>query len=219
MTRSNILEVKLWGDFACFTRPEFKVERVSYEVMTPAAARGALEAIFWKPEFHWEITEIIVLKPIRHISIVRNEVDQVLAPRTVAQWRRLQTFEPLIADDHRTQRHTLALRDVAYIVRAQIVANSSRPTDLAKYVAQFTRRIEKGQCHLRPYFGCREFAAHFGPPTAQDRPLPLSADLGQMLFDLRYDDRTGQAYPVFFHAQLESGSIRVPSSLYKVVRQ
>src|SRR5437773_1934793 len=109
------LEVKVWGDYACFTRPEMKVERVSYTVMTPSAARGVLEAIFWKPEFSWRVREIEVLKPIRYFSILRNEVQRRASGRSA---------EPFYADEDRTQRHTLGLRDVAYVIRADVAVRA-----------------------------------------------------------------------------------------------
>ena len=112
------LEVKLWGDYACFTRPEMKVERVSYPVMTPSAARGALEAIFWKPEVTWRIKEIRVLKPISFASILRNEITDRQSDRSARRW--MVEGGGYDASNHRAQRHTLALRDVAYIVRAQL---------------------------------------------------------------------------------------------------
>src|SRR5215217_3610242 len=130
------LEVKVWGDLACFTRPEFGVERVSYEVMTPSAARGILEAIFWKPEFRWEVREIRVLNPVRRLSIMRNEVESRQSHRRT---------EPYYADEDRAQRHTLMLRDVAYIVRAEIALKPGE-NNVVKYLEQFRRRVRRGQC-------------------------------------------------------------------------
>ena len=125
------LEVKVWGDFACFTRPEMKVERVSYPVMTPSAARGVLEAIFWKPEFSWRIREIQVLQPIRYFSILRNEVNNVASQRSAQGWRK--DGGGYFADEDRAQRHTLALRDVAYVIRADMALKSHANADPAKY--------------------------------------------------------------------------------------
>ncbi|MGH2484817.1 MAG: type I-C CRISPR-associated protein Cas5c, partial [Ktedonobacterales bacterium] len=125
------VELKLWGDYACFTRPEMKVERVSYEVMTPSAARGVLEAIFWKPEFSWRIREIRVLKPIRFFSIRRNEVNSrtnLTAARQILAGER-----HYYADDDRTQRHTLGLRDVAYVLVADPMTRPGVQEDVAKY--------------------------------------------------------------------------------------
>lgn len=217
MSQPPPLVVKVWGDFACFTRPELKVERVSYEVMTPSAARGILEAIFWKPEIAWRVERIKVLKPIQHFAILRNEVEEVIAPRTVGQWMEQNTYKPLIADEKRSQRHTLALRDVAYVIEARLVLRSRETNNLAKYIAIFQRRVEKGQCYLRPCLGCREFPAHFSPVTGQEQPIEHSDDLGPMLFDLRYDFQKGRADPLFFHARLEKGILEVPPDLYKEV--
>ncbi|OYT69009.1 MAG: type I-C CRISPR-associated protein Cas5, partial [Armatimonadetes bacterium JP3_11] len=159
------LSVKVWGEMACFTRPEMKVERVSYPVMTPSAARGILEAIYWKPEFEWRVREIRVLKPIRHIALVRNEVKSRIPTRNP---------QPIFVDEDRTQRYTLALRDVAYIICAKIVLRPHANKDIAAYRDQFRRRVERGDCYFQPYLGCREFSAYFAPPTGDERPIPLN---------------------------------------------
>jgi CRISPR-associated protein Cas5d len=142
------VEVCVWGKFACFTRPEMKVERVSYEVMTPSAARGVLESIFWKPEFYWQIREIRVLKPIRYFSILRNEVNN-RANYASAQ-RRLKGEDGYYADEDRSQRHTLCLRDVAYSIAADVAVRPGVEEDEAKYRDQFQRRVRRGQCHNMP---------------------------------------------------------------------
>ena len=220
------LEVKVWSPMACYTRPENKVERVSYPVPTPSAARGVLEAIFWKPEFSWRVREIAVLKPIRYLSLLRNEVDS-----------KAGGGQGISITDARQQRHTLALADVAYILRADIVLRSHADADEAKYREQFRRHVEKGRCFQRPFLGCREFAADFAPPDGAERPITDSRDLGLMLFDLvwRRDggkaitfvqhggrvgegrergEASGTATPVFFQAALERGVLRVPDALY-----
>lgn len=203
------LEVKVWGDFACFTRPEMKAERVSYETMTPSAARGVLEAIFWKPEFSWRVREIWVLRPIRHFSILRNEVNS--KANAVTARKRVDSGGGYFAEGDRVQRHTLALRDVAYIIRADIILRSHVNEDVAKYRDQFRRRVNKGQCYYMPYLGCREFSAYFGPPDGSEQAIDLTDDLGQMLLDLDYaPDRSGRGTPRFFSAQLEHGVLRVP---------
>lgn len=214
MYKEASLVVKLWGDWACFTRPEMKVERVSYPVMTPSAARGVLEAIFWKPEFHWQIRKIAVLKPIRYFSLLRNEVTNKAAISSIRRWG---PYDGYYADLDRAQRHTLALRDVAYIVWADIVLNPhANGIDTAKYRDQFRRRVAKGQCYHRPYFGCREFSAFFGYPEQDDTPLSINEDLGLMLFDLVYDpDGSGRGQPQFFEAQLKDGILNIPQELYK----
>ena len=210
MNRGPIpLEVKLWGDYACFTRPEMKVERVSYPVMTPSAARGALEAIFWKPQVAWRIEEIHVLKPIEYASLLRNEINDRQSDRSARRWA--TEGGGYDASANRAQRHTLALRDVAYIVRAQLALGDGVDDDIAKYRAQFRRRVARGQCFATPYLGCREFSAAFGEPGPEDKPIAQSEDLGLMLLDIEYaPDDSGRGTPRFFSASLESGVLRVP---------
>lgn len=204
------LSVRVWGDWACFTRPEMKVERVSYPVMTPSAARGILEAIFWKPEFHWRIEDIWVLRPIRYFSLLRNEINTRQSHRTAQEWER--TGGGYVAAEDRAQRHTLALRDVAYVIHALPVPKPGA-ADAAKYRDQFRRRVERGQCHAHPYLGCREFAAWFAPVEGNEQPVPLTADLGRMLYDLDFPEgNAGPGRPRFFRARLEGGILRVPPS-------
>lgn len=204
----NPLDLKVWGPYACFTRPEMKVERVSYPVMTPSAARGILEAVFWKPEFSWRVREIWVLNQIRHFSLVRNEVSSKA---------NAQRKEPYYADEDRTQRHTLGLREVAYVIRAEVALRPHCREDAAKYRDQFRRRVERGQCFHRPALGCREFAAEFGAPGPEDCPAELSMDLGLMLFDVKYRGEKGPHEPRFFPATLDRGVLRVPGELYQEV--
>ena len=208
----NPLEVKLWGDYACFTRPEMKVERVSYPVMTPSAARGALEAIFWKPEFTWVVEEIRVLRPIEYVSIVRNEINNRQSQRTASGWARNGGGYNASDPRNRAQRHTLALRDAAYVVRARPVLREGVDHDVAKYRDQFRRRLASGRCFTTPYLGCREFAAYFAETEPDEEPIDRSEDLGLMLLGIEYDpDGRGGGKPRFFRAALESGVMRVPS--------
>jgi CRISPR-associated protein Cas5d len=210
MIGSPLLEVRVWGDYACFTRPEFKAERFSANVCTPSAARGILSSVLWKPEIRWRVHEIHVLEPIRTFSMVRNEV---ISKASVDRAR-----SGYYANEDRAQRHTLALRDVAYLIRAEIVlAPHSQDEHPAKYRDQFRRRVERGQCFTTPYLGCREFAASFGPPVVGEKPIDVTEDLGRMLFDLRYDPEANQALPVFFDARLERGVLRIPQELYAQV--
>lgn len=205
------LEVRVWGPGACFTRPETKVERVSYPVPTPSAARGILESIFWKPEIRWRVVEIQVLKPIRYQSLLRNEINSRQSERAARSW--MNTSYGYFAPSDRAQRHTLALRDVGYLIRAQIELMPGVEEDIAKYRAQFRRRVERGQCFSTPYLGCREFSASFGPPPGDARPIDLSEDLGRMLYDLDYDpDGSGRGQPRFFPARLEHGILRIPAA-------
>lgn len=227
---SALLEVKVWGDMACFTRPEMKVERVSYDVMPPSAARGILEAIFWKPEFQWQVREIWVLNPIRHFSILRNEMASRQSERSDAA-RGGHYYAD--AGKNRAQRHTLSLKDVAYIIRAEQKLAPHTTDPLTKYKEQLLRRVKKGQYFHHPYLGCREFPAHFGPPDGSEKPIALSDNLGLLLFDIDYKpDPKGkikvyvhdgdesrvvkaQAKPIFFQAHLENGILHVPDMLYQ----
>jgi CRISPR-associated protein Cas5d len=209
------LEVKLWGPLACFTRPEMKVERVSYPVMTPSAARGALEAIFWKPEVRWVIEEIHVLTAIRYASILRNEVNTRQSERTAAGWAGVGGGYDASAD--RAQRHTLALRDVAYTVHARLEVAPGVDDNIAKYRDQFRRRVREGRCFATPFLGCREFAASFAEPDGSERAIDRTEDLGPMLLDIEYAaDRSGRGTPRLFRARLESGVLRVPDRFAEV---
>jgi CRISPR-associated protein Cas5d len=211
---NEVLAVTVWGDFACFTRPEMKVERVSYPVMTPSAARGVLEAMLWKPQFSWHVREIWVLKPIQHFSILRNEVNSRASSKAARAWQ--STGGGFITEDDRAQRHTLALRDVRYLIRAQqILTPAGAGEHPSKYRECFLRRVEHGQCLFPPYLGCREFVGFFAPPDGTEHPIPCSDDLGRMLFDLDYaPDHSGRGKPRFFSARLEGGILRVPPELY-----
>ena len=180
------LAVKIWGDYACFTRPEMKGERVTYPIITPSAARGVLEAIFWKPEFTWKVEEIWVLNPIRYFSILRNEVNTRASERTAANWR--ESGGGYDATMDRAQRHTLALREVSYVIKAQTVPRRDILEDPAKYRDQFRRRLRNGRCFATPYLGCREFGAFFAEVDGEEAPIDLNEDLGPMLLDLAYDE-------------------------------
>lgn len=217
MMQTHTVCLRAWGDYACFTRPEMKVERVSYDVMTPSAARGILEAIFWKPQIVWRITRIEVLKPIRWTSVRRNEISNVISANNVkTMMKRGQGALGLYADDpkERVQRAALILREVDYRIYAQFELNAQAGSDdtLAKYIAMFRRRAEKGQCFNQPYLGCREFSAAFAwVDMAEPQPAPISDsyDLGWMLYDLDY--RSSTPTPYFFRAQLNKGAIQVPN--------
>lgn len=203
------VEVKVWAQMACFTRPEMKVERVTYPVITPSAARGVLEAVYWKPQLTWRIREVAVLKPIKFQSVMRNEVNTRASDRTARGWA--TSGEGFFASDDRAQRNTLALYDVAYVIRADVICRTDEPGDEAKHRDVFRRRVERGQCFAQPYLGCREFTACFAPPDGSEEPIDLDMDLGRMLLDLDYVPGTsGRATPRFFPAKLEKGILRVP---------
>jgi len=231
MQKGLPLEVKVWGALACFTRPEMKAERVSYSVMTPSAARGVLEAIFWKPEISWRVREIHVLKDIKHFSILRNEVNNKAVVSSARGW--MKNGGGYFAKDDRAQRHTLALRNVAYIIKADVAVKSYSRNNEAAYREQFCRRVVSGKCYHMPYLGCREFTAFFSEPDGNDEAIDLTDDLGLMLFDQiitedpkgkvlykhhdskGHDIKRGNAVPKFFSARLEHGVLKVPSALYE----
>ncbi len=238
MPDKHIVSVKVWGDYACFTRPELKVERMSYPIMTPSAARGVLDAILFKkktdartgqvePAFHWHIRRITALRPWwlnghapdrpQFASFRRNEIQGKIAPRTVTGWiKEPQTFEPYLVDSagrdsaggqNRTQRNTLALRDVAYLIQASIdMAEFDANDPPMKYREMFHRRVEKGQCFHRPYLGCREFACDFAAPDGSEKPLDWDEELGLMLYDIRFGP-DGENRPGFFKATVARGTL------------
>ena len=155
------VKLHVWSDLACFTRPEMKVERVSYDVITPSAARGVIEAIYWKPQIHWIIDRIHVLKPILFTSLRRNEVGaKIPAGAASSAMKNGRGNLGLYVEDERQQRAALLLRDVAYVIEAHFEIIEGEKNE-AKHLDQFNRRARDGQCHTRPYLGCREFAAHF----------------------------------------------------------
>lgn len=230
MATPNTISLKIWADLACFTRPENKVERVSYDVMTPSAARGVLEGIMWKPEMRYRVREIWVLNPIKRFSMVRNEVQSVIVPKTAREWA--STGGNFQADENRTQRHSLVLRDVAYVIKAEIKLMPRANDPVQKYLEIFTRRAERGQAHRMPYLGNREFSAFFALPNGTEQPIPEDNELGRMLFDIEYVAQKkgvvtfrqhtpdgsrwveGIAKPKFFRARLEQGVLHVPPELY-----
>jgi CRISPR-associated protein Cas5d len=211
------IRVRIAGQFACFTRPEAKVERFTYPVMTPSAARNILDAICWRPEMRWIVTRITVLKPIRTVSVLRNEVQSKLSPTAVKRWMRDPTqFEPLVAGAGQgtdcTPRNSTLLSDVAYWIDAYPrVFDTSGDNAPAKYVAMMERRVEKGQCFQRPYLGCREFAAEFSSPLSIDRPIEDSLEIGRMLYDIAFLPEGNRA--AFFNARLLNGILETDPAL------
>lgn len=208
--------LELTGDFACFTRPEMKVERVSYDVMTPSAARACFEAILWKPAIRWHIRRIEVLKPIRWINLRRNEVASVVSTRNVeAAMKNGTGILGLNIEDDRQQRAGLFLRDVGYRVHADLEVFSERDpgAHANKYYEMFERRASRGQCVNQPYLGCREFAAYFRlvtVPANEPAPIDETRELGFMLHDLDFT-KPADPTPRFFRARLEKGAINVPA--------
>jgi len=191
-----------------------KVERVSYDVITPSAARGIMEAILWKPSIRWVITRIDVLKPIKWLSVRRNEVGIVMSPRS----------KGLYVEKERQQRAGLILKDVSYVIHAyfEITDRSGERDNLVKFEQMFLRRAEKGQCYHRPYLGCREFAAEFElyrNGRKLPEPIKHSQDFGWMLYDVFHDSKgdgenghycTEDCRPAFFRAVMKDGIIAVP---------
>lgn len=209
--RSPILKLRARGYLACFTRPELKVERVSFETPTPSAVRGVLEAILWKPAIRWRIRRIHVLNPIRFINFRRNEVS-TRAPQIPSKLLRNGGAPPVyFADEDRAQRHTMALRDVDYVFEAAMeLTDRAGPHDnMTKFVDMFERRVRKGQCFHQPYFGCREMVADFSPVDAETpQPIDESRDLGVMLWDIDFGTKANT--PQFFRARMNHGVIEVP---------
>ena len=210
------ISLEVWGDHACFTRPEMKVERVSYDVMTPSAARGLLEAVYWHPGMRYIIDQIRVCAPIRTMNLRRNEVKSTISARTartVMDRRRGALY--LSASDDIQQRATLLLRDVRYVIDAHFVmTDQAAPGDNpGKFQDILKRRVRRGQFYHQPCFGCREFPAQFKqcterPPCPEE--LRGERDLGYMLWDMDYSDPENIA-PLFFRARLVDGMLTVPT--------
>jgi CRISPR-associated protein Cas5d len=193
---------QVWGPGALFTRPELKVERVTYPVMTPSAAVGVLEAIFWKPEFTWDVVAIEVLREIRQFTLRRNETTDLASLADAASGeRRIDTVA------HRVQRNAVCLRDVAYRIYAHIRLADHATKSESAYRDQFRRRVSRGSCFSQPYLGTREFTAHFGDPDDQ-RAIDVSEDLGIMLHLV--DHSTTPPSFTWFTARLDRGVLHVP---------
>lgn len=212
--------LEVWGDRACFTRPELKVERVSYDVITPSAARAIFEAVFWKPAFRWEVTKIEVLNPIKWDEVRRNEVGALARPNTT-----------LYIEEKRQQRNAIILRDVRYRIYAKLVYipvaerdkqlmahNPGNDENPMKYYEMFRRRAENGQCFTQPYLGTREFSAFFRLVDPDDsgmpQPIDESRDLGIMLYDMdfKHPAKDKSIPAMFFRAQMNHGVVIVPPS-------
>jgi CRISPR-associated protein Cas5d len=214
--------LKVWGANACFTRPEMKVERVSYDVMTPSAARGIIEAIHWKPAIRWVIQRIHVLEPIRFENIKRNEVADMVKPGKVSTALKTDNLLDLIyhvdEGDNRQQRAAIVLKNVCYVIEAYFeLTQQAGPDDNAgKHIEIFKRRASKGQCFQQPCLGTREFSASFELINSLDaipvcpEQLKGERDLGWMLWDI--DFKQG-ATPRFFRAQMLNGIINIPATL------
>ncbi|OOS24689.1 type I-C CRISPR-associated protein Cas5c [Moraxella pluranimalium] len=206
---SFILEIS--GDYACFTRPELKVERVSYPVITPSAARNILMAILWKPAIRWRVQKIEILKPIQWVNLRRNELGTKMSERS----------QGVYIEDGRQQRASMLLKDVAYRIHAdfELTDEAGEGDNRTKFVEMFRRRASRGQYFHQPYLGCREFACDFRLLERADEGLPREAitqDFGLMLYDMDYSKSaprdSNHAEPMFYHCQAVDGVIVVPAS-------
>ncbi len=215
------IRIHVWSDYACFTRPEMKVERVSYDVMTPSAARGVVEAIYWKPEIRWRVTCIHVLNPIRFTSLRRNEVASKIPATTAgAVMKGGRGRLGLYVEEDRQQRAATLLKDVAYVIGAHLDVVKGE-NNVGKHLDQFNRRARDGRYFHHPYLGCREFPADFalieeGQPPPEVHPELLGVrDLGYLLHDIDFEN--GMT-PRFFRAVLRDGVMDVPPLNDKGVR-
>lgn len=201
------MQIEVWGSYACFSRPEMKTERVSYDVMTPSAARGLVEAIFWHPGLRYTIDKIYVLRPIRFTNIRRNEVKATLLASSVLAAAKGGTMPVLNPSQEIQQRAAMVLRDVHYVIECHFdMTNKASPSDNpGKFQDMLRRRTQSGSCYHTPYFGCREFPASFREWRGGEIPaIDLTQDLGWMLYDLDYTDPQN-IQPQFFRARLEHG--------------
>lgn len=209
------IRLEVWGDYALFTRPEMKVERVSYDVMTPSAARGILEALYWHPGMRWVIDSIQVCQPIRFTNIRRNEVKATVSARSMKTVMEKGKGVPYLDTSKEIQqRASLLLRDVRYVITAHfdMTAAANETDNPGKFQDILMRRIRRGQYFHQPYFGCREFPAYFreaAEEIACVEELRGERDLGFMLYDLDYSDPEN-VKPMFFRAVMRDGLIQIP---------
>jgi CRISPR-associated protein Cas5d len=203
------VRLKVWGDYACFTRPEMKVERVSYDVITPSAARGILEAIYWKPSIRWVIDRLHVLNPVRFTSVKRNELGSKLPAGNVRKaMNDGKSPVRIYIEENRQQRTSLILKDVAYVIEAHFEFTSGEDNNPGKHLDIFTRRAEKGQCFNTPYLGCREFSCSYEPAgNFEQSQISGEIDLGWMLHDMDFSQNNEAC---FYRAVMKNGVIDVP---------
>lgn len=217
------VKIEVWGDYGCFARPEMKTERVSYDVMTPSAARGLLDSIYFHPGLRWKVSRIHVCAPIRFTNIRRNEVKDTISARRVKTVMENGGELYLAAPESIQQRAAMVLRDVRYVIEAHFeMTDKANPSDNpGKFQDIMRRRVEKGQFYHQPYFGNREFPAFFRPcdriPPCPEE-LKGERDLGWMLLDLDYSNPEN-IIPHFFRAVLRDGVLEVPSMDSQEVRK
>lgn len=203
------IKMEVWGDYACFTRPEMKVERVSYDVPTPSAARGMVESVYYHPGLKWHVDKIYVCKPIRFTNILRNEVASKISASNVLTEVNGKKRSYIDRNADIQQRATTMLRDVHYVIEAHFeMTDQANPSDNpGKFQDIVKRRLRSGQAYMQPYLGCRECTAHFRLWDGGDIPtIDETRDLGYMLFDLDYSDPEN-IQPMFFRAQMVHGVI------------
>lgn len=204
--------MEVWGDFACFSRQEMKVERITYDVMTPSAARGLLEAVYWHPGMRWFIDNIYVLSPIQFTNVRRNEVkSKILASNVKGAMTGGKNELFLSTSSDIQQRSSLVLQNVHYVIEAhfEMTDRANEGDNAGKFQDIIKRRLRRGQCFHQPYFGCREFPARFREWSGDEIPcIEETRDLGYMLWDLDYSD-SNDIKPMFFRAKLENGVLRV----------
>lgn len=205
------VKVKVWGDYALFSRPEMKVERCSYDVMTPSAARGILEAIYWHPGMRWVIDKIHVVNPIQFTSVRRNEVkSKILASSVLQAYNGSDKLLYISSKADIVQRASLILRDVEYVIEAhfEMTDRANASDNPGKFKDIIMRRLKRGECFHMPYFGCREFPAHFSLCEDEEIRTAYDAveekDLGFMLYDMDYSD-LDHIEPMFFRAVMKRG--------------
>lgn len=211
---SHGVKVRVWGDLALFARPELKVERCSYDVMTPSAARGILESIYWHPGLRWKIDRIVVRNPIAFTSIRRNEVTKkILAQNVLTVMNGGMQPLSISSKENIAQRAAILLRDVDYIIEAhfEMTDKAQAGDNPGKFKDIMMRRLRRGECYSMPYFGCREFPAHFElfeEEAVSETYAGVEKDLGYMLYDLDYSD-PADITPMFFRAVLKDGVLDV----------
>jgi len=227
--RSPTHVVEVWGDFACFSRPELKVERWSYPCPTPSAARGMFDAIYFKPEFYWQVRKIELLTQPSYVALRRNEVGSVVSVANVRKWMKATASPtPLLADDpsQRQQRQTMALRKPRFRLHAYIIPRPGHEHEQAAFDAQFVRRASQGKCLLQPYLGTREFIAffrHIHSFDGEGQPVSYSQKLGWMLYDVfnlqELSDCHAKPFISMFDAEISNGVLDVPSFESDLVRK
>lgn len=206
------VKVEVWGDYACFSRPELKIERFSYECMTPSAARGILEGIYWHPGLHWIVDKIYILSPIQFTNIRRNEVKSKISARNVKTAMSGKDVDLFInTKDDIQQRAATVLKNVHYVIEAhfELTENANETDNAGKFQDIMRRRLEKGQCYHQPYFGCREFPVKFRKWEFDAVPtVDINRDLGFMLYDMDYSDKN-DIKPMFFKAVVNNGILNL----------